>query len=123
MKMTLDEKLRLMGWDYHATELDIPDPNNVRTFKITIKAPNDSAFMFEYTIGPKVNRILLSDLIFGLLVDAECGERSYQEFCDYQFLDPDWITSINDYKDCVRTKKWIDKLPNLDELKSLFEDY
>jgi hypothetical protein len=72
----------------------------------------------------KVKPLNLDDILYCLILDADCGTYSFDDFCSEFGYDDDSIKATEIYKACQKNGKKVKKfIPNIEEARELFQDY
>jgi len=98
--------------------------------KNAIPAPNCGKNTIAYVEWGKYNIIPViphsADLLYGILLDSESAETSFNNWCDNYGCSNDSISAFNIYQKCCEYSKELRKVfsrSQIDALKEIFQEY
>lgn len=81
-------------------------------------------YIDELKAVSKPNVLNIDDVLYSLILDAQSGSYSFDDFCDEFGYDNDSIKAFETYKACQTNAKKVKQfIKNLDEAIELFQDY
>ena len=94
---------------------------NTYTCKLTYnkKSMTFNSILSANIITLNENDVTVDNCLYSLLLDADCSNCTFTDFCSEYGYDADSITANRIYHECIKTSKQLNRLFNADELNQL----
>ena len=98
------------------------DSDGMRHYSVTMKY-NKKQYTFNYFIGQSLSEdaINAKNVMYSLLLDADCARMSFEEFCREFGYNSDSISDLNIWKSCNKSHKNLVRMFTSEEIATMNE--